>query len=163
LVDVHAWYLAGAGVRSKFSFFPLVAFLHCVLGVVSHSLELSDVFFPFLDAVSGLVKVEKATESLLVPSLQLEVPTARQVKLSAVVQALSLVCKASVAAVVAFLQLLLIIVVHFASLAVAHQVLSFANAIDIKSELPFLQLVAAATDAQVLSVLVVHAFLPASS
>jgi len=61
---------------SKFSFFPLVVFLHCVLGVVSHSRELSDVFFPFLDAVE--VKVEKATESLLL-SLQLEVPTATQV------------------------------------------------------------------------------------
>jgi len=79
LVDVHAWYLGVAGVISKSSFFPLVAFLHCVIGVVSHSRELSDVFFPFLDAVSGEVKDEKATESLLEESLQLEVPVATQV------------------------------------------------------------------------------------
>jgi len=135
LVDVHAWYLAGAAgletaAISKFSFFPLVAFLHCVIGVVSHTRVLSDVFFPFLDAVSGVVKDEKATESLLL-SLQLEVPTATQTKLALVVQALSLAVKASETAVVAFLQLLAPTVTHFASLAEFHPVLSFAKFSDI--------------------------------
>lgn len=165
MVDVHAWYLAGAAglgtaAISKFSFFPLVAFLHCVFGVVWQ--VKSDEFFPFLDAVSGEVKVEKATESLVEPSLQLEVPTATQVKLSAEVQALSLAVKASVAADVAFLQLLDDIAKHVASLAVVHPVLAFANAIDVSwLVVVFLQLVAAATATQVLSALLVHAFLPA--
>jgi len=115
-----------------------------------------------LDAVSGEVKVEKATESLVEPSLQLEVPTATQVKLSAEVQALSASVKASVAADVAFLQLVDVIPKHAASLAVVHPVLAFANAIDVSwLVVVFLQLVAAATATQVLSALLVHAFLPA--